>query len=439
MAEGVAEYADEGLEPYRILIGENTLKTMDSTYAGKPLYVEHVDEVDLDRVEAESAGYVVESFFNKLDGKHWAKFIVVSDAGHEAIRRGWKLSNSYVPQSFTQGGLWHGVQYAKEITNGEYEHLAIVPNPRYEESIIMTPEEFKRYNDEKKAELERVTNSKEKEKKQMGLKWFKKAKVENSIDVDMSVVLPKSGKEITVAKMVELADAAVAKKKNSLADPSDKVKMHDGNMCNVGELLDKHKALHDELEAMKAKHDAAEKEGDVEVDEEAVDVEGDDKSKDNDDPSEADDAGAIEKDKKNDDEAMDNDDEESMDNEDKDKDKKDNDDAEDGAMDNDGEDEDAKKKALQLAEHEEKEIVAAKKKKNAADTELAKVLAKHGKKKTPAATVTDLKNAADKKKAAKEKADKLRNAHLNFEAEETAVVEIMADGVMRGKSLYGSN
>lgn len=394
MEPGVAEYAEPDTEPYRILICENALKNMDATYAGKPVYVEHVEEVDLENIQSEADGYVMESFFNTRDGKHWVKFIVVSDEGHEAVRRGWQLSNSYVPQSFTKGGEWHGVHFAKEITGGEYEHLAIVPNPRYEASIIMTPEEFKQYNNDKDVELKRLTNAKkEKEIGKMGLKlnFLKRTKVDNSAELsEMSVVLPKSGKEITIEKLVTEADERAVKKSNSLADPSDKVKMHDGNMCNVGELVKKHKALHDENEAYKSKQNTDEKESEVEEEEESVDVEGDDKAMDNDDPSEADDAGAIEEDKDNDDD------------------------------DDDGED-----KKL-VAEEEDKEVEAVKKKKNDVVESKKK-------------NVASIKEAADKKAAGKVRADKVRNAHLNFEPDETAVVELMADQVARGKSKYGSN
>lgn len=377
MEPGVAEYAEPNTEPYRILIVENALKAMDPTYEGKPVYVQHVDEVDLDNLQNEADGYVMQSFFNPADGKHWAKFIVVSDKGHEAVRRGWQLSNSYVPKSFSEGGEWHGVHYMKEITAGEYEHLAIVPNPRYEASVIMTPEEFKRYNEDKEVELKRLSNSKNKKgDTKMKLNIFKKAKVDNVDDLAaMSVVLPKSGREVTIEKLVNEADERAEKKKNSMAEMHDKVKLHDGMMCNVAELVDKHKALHDELEGMKAKKDDA-KEGESEVEEEkeAVDVEGDDKAVDNEEDEEA-------------------------------KDKKEND--EDESMDND---EDVAK-----AEEKDKEVEAAKKKKN------------------------DIQNAAEKKKAAKEKADRLRNAGPSFEGEEVATVSLSEDRVARGKSLYGSN
>jgi hypothetical protein len=359
---GVAEYAEPGKDPYRVFLNEDTIRSMDPTFAGRPIFVEHVSEVDedIDQLRKDADGWVIESFYNSADGKHWVKFIVVSEHGERAIKSGMRLSNAYIPKSFGQGGLWNGVAYAREITGGEFEHLAIVRNPRYEESVIMTPDEFKLYNENKLVELKRLSNSRdEKGDKTMAFKLFKRTKVENAIDVEgMSVVLPKSGKEVTISQLVNEMDEHEEKKKNGQqADPSHMVKLHDGSTCNVGELLAKHKAMHDELEALKGKkEDEIESEEDVETESEDVEVEGD---------------------KSND------------------------------------EDEAAKKKALELAEHEEKEIDAAKKK-NA--LEITK-----------------------KKVEAKKKADALRNAHLRDAAGEVVTVEFSGDQVERGKSRYGSN
>lgn len=353
---GVAEYQEPGKDPYRVFLNEDTIRAMDPTFAGRPIFVEHVDEVndDVDELRKEADGWVVESFFNSADGKHWVKFIAVSERAEKAIQRGMRLSNAYVPTSSGQGGLWNGVAYAKEITGGEYEHLAIVRNPRYEESVIMTPEQFKAYNENKLVELKRLSNSKDqKEKTEMKFNLFKKQKVENAIDLEgMSVVLPKSKKEVTLEKLVNDADEMAEKEgKPAMANKEHMVELHDGTKMNVGDLVAKHKAMADELESMKKEN------ADEEVEEGEKDV-GD----------------------RGGDESLDND-----------------------------EDEEAKKKALELAEHEEKEIDAAKK-----------------------------KNAADKK-AAKEKADKLKNAHLRDAAEETVAVEFAGDKVARGKSRYGSN
>jgi len=202
---GVAEYREAGQEPYRIFIAEDAIKNMGPTFQGRPVYVEHVDEVNLENLHNEADGYVMESFFNKSDGKHWVKFIVVSDRGHEAIRMGWKLSNAYIPKEFAGGGLCNGVEYTREVTKGEYEHLAIVRVPRYEESVILTPDQFKEYNTKKETELSRLTNSKG--EKSM-LNFFKKAKVENSADLEATVVvLPKSKKEMTITQLVNEMDA----------------------------------------------------------------------------------------------------------------------------------------------------------------------------------------------------------------------------------------
>lgn len=356
---GVAEYQEKDGEPYRVFLNEDTLRAMDPTFAGRPIFVEHVEGVDddIDELRKEADGWVVESFFNSADGKHWVKFIVVSERAEKAIKNGMRLSNAYIPKSFTNGGLWNGVSYSKEITGGEYEHLAIVRNPRYEESVILTPEQYKKYNDDKNVELKRLANSKE-GVKEMAFKFFKKTKVENTLDIEgMSVTLPKSGKEVTLTSLINEMDLMEDKKaKNEVeADLSHKVKMHDGSMCNVGELLEKHKAMCDELDVLKKK-----KEGDEVENEDDAEVE-----------------------------------------------------AGDDVENAESEDEEAKKKALQLAEHEEKEIEEAKKKSNELE--------------------------AAKKLAAKKKADALRNAHHSSEREEAPEVMLSADRVALGKSRYGSN
>lgn len=330
---GVAEYKESDDLSYRIFLNEDTIRKMDPSFAGKPVFVEHVDDVEqnIDKLRGEADGWVVESFFNAADGKHWVKFIVVSEKAERAIKQGLRLSNSYFPLAFGQGGLWNGVTYDKEVTDGAYEHLAIVKTPRYEESVIMTPEQFKAYNDKKLEELKKLSNSKDdKGDWKMKLSFFKKQKVENAADFEsMCVTLPKSGKEKTLLQIINEADEHEEKKKENMADHKAMVKLHDDSMCNVAELVEKHKAMHDELMALKKEHEALkakkhddddedmhnddeeiEHESEIEMKKKAVEVEGD----------------------------------------------KHNDDDEDMG------DEEAKKKALELAEHEEKEIEMKKKK-----------------------------------------------------------------------------
>lgn len=260
MVEGVAEYPEHKSpdgSPMRILVLENTLKEMDRSFVGKPVYVNH-QEVDLQNIQEQADGYVIESFFNTLDGKHWAKFIVVSDRGHEAIKNGWRLSNAYTPRNTRSGGKWHAVEYAQEIVDGEYDHLAIVPNPRYAESVIMTPDEFKAYNASKQQQLNMLTNSKKEEKRPM-LKFFKKAPIENAVDLETAVVTLKGGREVTIAQLVNEAEMADAEKKNSdemeekknMAEPKAEPVMAnvehvvevDGEKMSVGSLVEKYRSM----------------------------------------------------------------------------------------------------------------------------------------------------------------------------------------------------
>lgn len=350
MVEGVAEYREPGKDSYRILVNENAIKSMDPTFDGLPVYVHHVDEVNLDDLgkadpktgEIKEDGYVIRSFFNQADGKHWAEFLVVTEKGYDAIvRKKWKLSNAYIPREMRGGGQWHGVDYAKEVVRGEYEHLAIVPNPRYAESIILTPEQFKAYNEDKEIELSKLKNSKEENKKMSKFKFWKREKVENSTDLEgVHVTLPKSGKEISIETLIKNADdmqVAENSEDGIMANGDHKVMFGEHKM-SVNELVEKHKQACNELEEMKKKNVSP------------------------------------------------------------------------------GEDEAAKKKALELAAHEEKEMAEKK-----ANEEAAAKAAEEEKKKNGMDNFNKLKNAQDNAKQPEVK------------------IDLSMDQVQRGQKRYGSN
>lgn len=160
--EGLVHYLENGKDVL-YLVKNEALKKMNSSFDGKPVYVRHVDRVDMDNLREQADGYVVKSFYNEFDGAWWTEFLVVSDKGHEAIKKGWAVSNCYSPTEYGAGGTYHDIDYQKEVKNGEYEHLAIVPNPRYEESVIMTKDEYEKFKEAKKQEIEKLKNSKEKE------------------------------------------------------------------------------------------------------------------------------------------------------------------------------------------------------------------------------------------------------------------------------------
>lgn len=158
--EGLVHYLENGKDTL-YLVKNEALQKMNKSFEGCPVYVRHVDSVDMENLRETADGYVIKSFYNEFDGAWWTEMLVVSDEGHEAVKKGWAVSNCYSPTEYGTGGSYHDIDYQKEVKNGVYEHLAIVPNPRYEESVIMTPEEFKEFNEGKKQEIEKLKNSKE--------------------------------------------------------------------------------------------------------------------------------------------------------------------------------------------------------------------------------------------------------------------------------------
>lgn len=258
--EGVARYADSDTT---LFISSDTAKKMDQTYVGKPVFVGHVEDYQLADIENQADGWVVRSFYNPADGKHWCEFLAVTDKAHQAIANGWRLSNSYLIQESGAGGVWHDVPYDQEVMMAEYDHMAIVDNPRYEESIILTPEDFKAYNQNKEAELLKVANS-----KGDSIMFFKKQKVDNAKDLEqMSVVLPKSKVEKTVIQIINEADEMEEKKKEKqYANEGHFVKVGENEMT-VKELVEKYNAISHE-EAKEVAEEIEEKAEELEEHEE---------------------------------------------------------------------------------------------------------------------------------------------------------------------------
>lgn len=260
MTQGVAEYNDPGFKG-RVLVQDEAIKDMNPTAEGRPLYVDHVDEVNLSMLQEESDGVIVRSFFNPPDGNHWIEFMVYSDEGHEAIAKKYTLSNAYMIKSKAPGGTHQGVQYDNEVVKGEFDHFALVPNPRYEQSKILTPEEFKSYNEDLLLEIQKLANSKEPHV----LNLFRKPKptapekIENAAEIETLSVKLKSGTEKTIVQLVNEAEAHedLEKKKaenGAMAEGVGYVQVGESKMT-VNELVDKHTKLQESYNSLVGEHD----------------------------------------------------------------------------------------------------------------------------------------------------------------------------------------
>lgn len=265
---GVAEYQNE-----RIHVDMPAMKKMAKSMEGCPIYVKH-QEVDLENIQ-NADGFVSDNFINPHDGWMWSKFVAVSDAAHEAIAKGWKVSNAYIPTELGGAGTQHNVDYNRKVLNAKFTHLAIVPNPRYEEAKIFTPEQYKEYNQVlKESEL---TNSKTKTgNSTMNLfKLVKTAVTGDAVDDDTFIELKdgstKSLKDIKNdlenEAEAEKAAAAEAAKKTATETEKQNAKITvAGVEMTVAEAAEKYNALMekkcaaDKMAAKKKKDDEDEEE-----------------------------------------------------------------------------------------------------------------------------------------------------------------------------------
>lgn len=77
-------------------------------------------------------------WFNPADGWYWCDGIITDKTAENLIKdRGWSVSCSYDYKEATGGGTENNIPYDIEFLDGEFSHLAIVENPRYERANIV--------------------------------------------------------------------------------------------------------------------------------------------------------------------------------------------------------------------------------------------------------------------------------------------------------------
>lgn len=267
ICEGVANYPEL---KKMILVREEALRRMDPTFQGRVVkfggeHLEVGDSKKMDRAEnkgAEGEGTVVKSFFNEADGRHWAEIMVWDKEALSAIEKGIGVSNAYLMKPMAPGGDYHAVKYDEEVMDGIYDHLLITDSPRYEESKILTPEEFKKYNEERQAKLALVTNKlKETE---MEFKLFGRKPIEGLPDLKgIEVELPLSKKTVLITNVLNAVDKQMEneEKGEAYADNSHKVKLNENEVCTVADLVTKHKNMTNEMERMRNELEEWEKAG----------------------------------------------------------------------------------------------------------------------------------------------------------------------------------
>lgn len=146
---GLISYEDSGNGV--VYVGDNALKKMASSFVGKPVVnEEHHDltpeqayKLSNQELESLADGVVYDigiedgSFDPEMVGWHYSDIVVWNEETKANIdKKGYNISCSYEVLDSAQGDIVNNISYDAEVTDGEYTHLAIVANPRYNKAKI---------------------------------------------------------------------------------------------------------------------------------------------------------------------------------------------------------------------------------------------------------------------------------------------------------------
>lgn len=130
---GVAHYNELG----DILITKETLNKFINTMVGCPVIIDHKDVTDKN-VDKLRVGVVSKVWFNEYDGYFYCEGILTDPEAIDLVKnQGWNVSCAYSFVSDNTKRLHNGKEIDMEFTNGEFLHLALVQDPRYEGANIV--------------------------------------------------------------------------------------------------------------------------------------------------------------------------------------------------------------------------------------------------------------------------------------------------------------
>lgn len=139
----VSRFIEAGLVSYEdqnagvLKVSKEALDKFVYSLVGCPVIIKH-QRVKNDNVDDIRVGVVSGVNFSPEDGWYWCEGVIWDAEAIKLIEQGWSVSCCFVmTESTGESGEWHNMPYDDELINGLFEHLAIVPNPRYEEATIL--------------------------------------------------------------------------------------------------------------------------------------------------------------------------------------------------------------------------------------------------------------------------------------------------------------
>ena len=169
MESGIISYVDSGAGI--AYLTKQTIDKIAPSLIGKPVVIRH-QKVTPDNSAKVAVGYVTGVHFDPADAWHYVDFLITSDKV-EAIDRedgcvvfkapdGQILdgvSGAYDVLNVGPGGVWHDIKFDGEIIDGSFTHLALVINPRYEETNQIREANFMLVNGKVATQMENATTA----------------------------------------------------------------------------------------------------------------------------------------------------------------------------------------------------------------------------------------------------------------------------------------
>ena len=151
----VSRFIEPGMVYYKefgdVLITKETLDKFIDTMVGCPVIINHKD-ITNDNVDDERVGVVSRVWYNPDDNFFYCEGIIWDKEAIDLIKKqGWNVSCSYDFQSDFESKTHNGKKIDCTFTDGNFLHLALVDNPRYERAnIVVNSKDDENNNTERK-------------------------------------------------------------------------------------------------------------------------------------------------------------------------------------------------------------------------------------------------------------------------------------------------
>lgn len=169
LTAGLVDYSD--VDDGKYLLRKEAIDRMLPTLEGRPLVIGH-QKIDPNHIDDVAVGYITKGYWNPETGSFDCDVLVKDPEILNPSKNA--VSCAYVATEFGEGGRYSGIDYDAEILNGEFTHIALVDNPRYNDAKIlvnglkkganmMIKRFFSNADDEKKAEDKKENEEETKE------------------------------------------------------------------------------------------------------------------------------------------------------------------------------------------------------------------------------------------------------------------------------------